>query len=180
MTTSIRLLNVLMRALLLAGIVSFGLASNVNAFGRLSSRCGLVSVGSTNQEKVIRLIKRCLYKDYRISFYSFYWLDGHHKEKIFDGVPSDSQQLIVIFNGIDENYLNDQTLKGSEAYNRHYAVLKENRLKIDEIFSRLKIPRLTKNCMNLITTKGCYAEARRKLKLPSLVELKRHVYWVDL
>lgn len=172
MATYIRLHRALMIMMLLVSMIPFFWASDVGAFQSFAPSCDITSVGGKDQKGLISTIRYCLSRDQRASFYNIYWLDKSYQNSIFRGLPNDHRELIFILNGIDMEFLNDRLKKGSDFYNEHQKILSRNKLRLSQILSKSNVKNLSKSCMNLISNIGCYEEARTRLGLPHLNEIK--------
>lgn len=152
--------------------------SDAISLQRYTIRCDIASVGGENQSSIIKVIRNCINKDDQTSFYSMHWLEKQKLEAIFNGISSDSYELIIILNGADENYLNKSLRHEGDFYLMHRKIVDRNKERLRQLLDKFGIESLTDECVNLRSIDGCYAKVREELELPTLARIKYRVYFL--
>ncbi len=172
--------NMLMWAILFISLASIFIVSEVSAFQRHVIRCEVGSIGSGFQKKVIRVIKYCINRDYKTSFYNMRWLEKRYLKKIFGEINQEIYELVIILNGVDENYINNSLRSDGEFYDFHMKIINENVGRLSHLLGQFGVEPLTDDCMKLRSVDGCYAQAQKKMALPKLRKIKTNIFFLGL
>ena len=159
-----------------------------NSFQKYTIRCDLLSIGSSYQSKIIDVIKTCFKRnrnesiyDYKVSrktsFYNMNWLEETNLSDVFYGINKELTELIIILNGLDEEYINTSIGGNGELYVEHRGNLNKNIRKLEVLLHKYGISPLSKRCMKLKSNDGCYAQVRDRLGLPSVANIRTRVHF---
>ncbi len=170
--------NMLIRAIFLISLVPPFMVSEASAFQRFSIRCDVVSIGGENQKSVIGVIKYCINRDYKTSFYNMRWLEKRYLTRIFGNIESELYELIIILNGVDKEYIAKSLRINSILYNFHMKIIDENVDRLSQLLGQFGVEPLTDDCMKLRSVDGCYAQAQKKMALPRLRKIKTKIFFL--
>ncbi len=170
--------NLLVTVILLISLALFFMVSEANPFQRFTIRCDAASIGSGFQKSVIRVIKTCINRNYKTSFYNMRWLEDRYLSRIFGNIEPELRELIIILNGVDRRFVVKSLRVNSESYNFHMKIVNENVNRLSQLLNQFGVEKLSDDCMKLKSVDRCYAQARKKIALPTLRKIRFRIFFL--